>query len=76
MNKFKTRQEMAHEMGISYPTFYRKCKSLGIRLGKGLLCPLQQQEIRQSFGAWEVQESPPMAWSEDQGKHLKGFDRL
>lgn len=76
MKKFKTRQEMANELGISYPTFYRKCKAQGIQLGKGLLCPAQQHEIWQTLGVFDNPETPRGRWSEEAGPNLKGFDRF
>ena len=76
MNKFKTRQEMANELGISYPTFYRRCKALGIRLGKGLICPTQQYEIQQHLGVFldpgkGSNDRPP-----DSDSDLKDFERF
>lgn len=76
MKKFKTRQEMANELGISYPTFYRKCKARGIRLGRGLLCPAQQHEIQQTLGAFDAPETSPGSWQGETAPRLKGFDRF
>lgn len=76
MNKFKTRQEMATELGISYPTFYRRCKALGIRLGKGLICPAQQYEIQQNLGAFLGPEKPSNYWPAESAPNLKDFERF
>ncbi len=46
---FKTRQEMAEELGISLRTFYRYLKECGLNLSGRLLCKKAQKEIRKRF---------------------------
>jgi hypothetical protein len=47
---FKTRQQIAAEYDISYPTFWRKMKSFSIKLPGGLLSPNFQKTIYDAFG--------------------------
>lgn len=46
----KTRQQIAEEYEISYPTFWRKIKLVGLKLPGGLLPPKWQKLIYDSFG--------------------------
>jgi hypothetical protein len=50
VSTFKTRQQLAIELGISYATFWRKIKSAKIDLPKGLICPQKQWEIKVALG--------------------------
>lgn len=50
MEKFKTREEFAKELNLSYATLKRKLKSLNIAIPRGLLSPEWQQKIRQVLG--------------------------
>jgi hypothetical protein len=43
--KYKTRQQMADELGMSRITFWRRLKDVGLGYFKGLLSPKQQIEI-------------------------------
>ncbi|MEO1513919.1 MAG: hypothetical protein AAFV95_02865 [Bacteroidota bacterium] len=43
--KPKPRRQLAHELGISYPTFWRLLKKKNIFLPKGLLSPESQEKI-------------------------------
>lgn len=55
---FKTRQEIATELGISVSTFRRKLKKKGITLSGGLLNLSEQNRIYQAFGLLESPEIP------------------
>ncbi|MBI1227710.1 MAG: hypothetical protein GC192_20925 [Bacteroidetes bacterium] len=46
----KTRQQIANEFSFSYPTFWRKIKSVGIDLPSGLICPKWQKLIYEALG--------------------------
>ena len=46
---FKTRREMADELGISLRTFYRYLKECGLTFSGRLLCKKAQKEIRKRF---------------------------
>lgn len=55
---FKTRQEIATELGISVSTFRRKLKKKGISLSGGLLNLSEQNRIYQAFGLLESSLEP------------------
>ncbi|MCB0531767.1 MAG: hypothetical protein H6574_13580 [Lewinellaceae bacterium] len=47
---FKTRDELAKELNISYSTLRRKVKKAGISIPKGLLSPETQSKIKHALG--------------------------
>ena len=49
MDKPKTRQEIAGELGMSYKTFLRWLKKQGINLPSGLVFPFDQKIIYRHF---------------------------
>ncbi len=53
--KYKSRQELADELGISRVTLYRLLKEFGIVV-KGLLCPAKQTFIKEEIAKKEAQE--------------------
>lgn len=50
MNKVKTRQQIANEMGISTKTLSRWIAKYRIQLPAGLLCEKYQQLLHDIFG--------------------------
>ena len=48
-NNFKTRQQIAQELGISYSTFYRKLKKSNIEVKGNLINQDVELEIKQLF---------------------------
>jgi hypothetical protein len=50
MKKYKTRLEIAAELGMPYITFYRKLLEKDIRLPKGLVNQKDQQKIHKALG--------------------------
>ncbi len=50
MKIFKTRQQLADELGISRATLSRKLKKSKIEIPKGLLAPKDQNKILALFG--------------------------
>lgn len=50
MKKFKTKQEIANEVGICVKTLNSKLKRSNIELPKGLIPPKDQQIIYDLFG--------------------------
>lgn len=54
---FKTRQEIAKELGISVRTLQRKLKKKSIILSGGLLNLSEQNKIYQTFGLLESLET-------------------
>lgn len=48
--KSKTRQQLAHEYGISVKTFGRWLKSKGIDIPQGIICPADLAKIYEVFG--------------------------
>lgn len=56
MEKYKTRQEIAIEMGISYSSLRRKIKEKYNNLPKGLLSPRDQNAIKALLGCKIQQE--------------------
>ena len=51
MNKAKTRQQVANELGISVSTLNRWIKKHKLQLPAGLLCEKYQKIIYDTFGA-------------------------
>lgn len=46
----KTRQEIAHYLGISYSTLYRRLKKSDLELSSGLLTPEEVKMVYQALG--------------------------
>lgn len=67
MEKFKTRHELASELGMSYSTFWRKIKQYGIKVSKGLLSPYEQKNIIETLNYVE---------QNSQKNNDKGFERF
>ena len=49
MGKYRTRQELAHELGMNRQTFWRVLKNCSIVLPSGLLSPEVQEEVKQAI---------------------------
>lgn len=52
--KLKTRQELAHELGISYRTLLRKIKAAKLKLTSGILTYDEMQKVRDIFKRTKV----------------------
>jgi hypothetical protein len=50
MKKFKTRQEIANEIGICVKTLNSKLQQNNVQLAKGLITPKNQEIIYSLFG--------------------------
>jgi predicted transcriptional regulator len=50
MEKFKTREEIAREFGISRRTLLRWLKKDGIKLSNRLISPLEQEKLYLLYG--------------------------
>jgi len=48
--KFKTRQEIAKDLGMSEKTFRKKLKNSELDIPKGLISPRNQLKIYEFFG--------------------------
>lgn len=46
LKKFKTLQEIAKDLGISYSTLYRRLKDANIDVPRGLVSPYWQAKIK------------------------------
>lgn len=58
MGKYRTRQELAQELGMNRQTFWRILKNCGIALPSGLLSPEVQEEIKQTIA--RVKSAKPL----------------
>ncbi|MBK8152584.1 MAG: hypothetical protein IPK61_05660 [Saprospiraceae bacterium] len=52
---FKTRMQLAMEMGISVRTLYRYIKDLDFTLERHLLSPISQEKIKEAIGVLKNQ---------------------
>ncbi|MEM9917500.1 MAG: hypothetical protein AAF990_05355 [Bacteroidota bacterium] len=50
MTSPKTKQQIAHELGISLRTLQRWIKKAGLDVPRGLVCPQKQEEIMTALG--------------------------
>jgi DNA invertase Pin-like site-specific DNA recombinase len=58
MTKYKTRQQIARELGVSRRTFYRMLKRKGINLTPGLITPKEQEKIYKKLQNTILERSP------------------
>ena len=59
-NHFKTRQQIAQELGISYSTFYRKLKKANIEVKGNLINQDVEFQIKQLFiPSYKVNRNKP-----------------
>jgi predicted transcriptional regulator len=50
METFKTRKELAAELGVTPVTLWRKVRDVGMKVPKGRLCPNTYHEIKRRLG--------------------------
>ncbi|MCB0527723.1 MAG: hypothetical protein KDC61_00200 [Saprospiraceae bacterium] len=58
-NSFKTKEQLAGELGISPKTLYRRLRKLELDFGRTLLSPKAQQEIMDALGVPDGKKKPP-----------------
>jgi hypothetical protein len=58
MDHFKTREQLASDLGLSRTTFWRKLKKQKIKLPHGLISPSKEQEIRNKLLGTSVHDKP------------------
>ncbi len=49
-NNFKTKKELAQDLGVSMRTFQRHLSNTNLNIPRGLISPKQQVEIYQALG--------------------------
>lgn len=71
---FKTRDQFAAYIGLSYSSFWRKLKEHQVELPKGLLSPAKQHEIMVLLGVSPALR-PEKDRTQENADQMKGFER-